>query len=127
MINPGLPHDIALIKLKDKANLSNSNIKPIALPPNDENNFAGNSDCWITGWGRTSGNATGASPVLMELNIPVLTNEVCDDRWSDNLIGIIQPILEQHICVGDDKGEVSACQVSESYSFQLISCAKYTN
>lgn len=111
MINPGLPDDIALIKLKDRANFTN-NIRPIDLPPNDEYNFAENPDCWITGWGRTSGNATGASPVLMELNIPVLNNTECDRRWSDNIIGIVQPILEQHICVGDEKGELSACQVS---------------
>ncbi|CAD5113848.1 DgyrCDS3008 [Dimorphilus gyrociliatus] len=110
LINPGLPNDIALLKLKENADLGNPNINTISLPPNDSNDFAGNSDCWITGWGRTSGNATGASPVLMELNIPVLTNEVCDDRWSDNIIGIVQPILDEHICVGDDAGNLSACQ-----------------
>ena len=49
----GMPHDIALVKLADSADVSNPNIEPVALP-SGKTNFAGNSDCWITGWGRLS-------------------------------------------------------------------------
>ena len=49
----------------------------------------------------------------MKLNIPVLTNARCQERWDDNIIGAIHPILDVHVCVGDENGELSACQVQQ--------------
>lgn len=47
----GLPNDIALIKLAEPADTNNTYITPVALA-SGETDFAGNPDCFITGWGR---------------------------------------------------------------------------
>ena len=53
-----------------------------------------------------------ASPTLKELNIPVFTNAECGARWAEApIVGWIHPILDVHICVGDNDGLLSACQV----------------
>lgn len=57
------------------------------------------------------GEADGVSPELMELNIPCMTNDVCTLKWDEHIIGWIHPLSKGHICVGDDEGIISACQV----------------
>ena len=47
----GIPNDIALLHLTENADLSNPNIGTIVLPDDGED-FVGNANCWITGWGR---------------------------------------------------------------------------
>jgi len=108
-LNPGLPGDIAIFKLANKADLSNPNIAGISMASGGDD-FSGSSECWITGWGRLGGEESGSSPKLQELNIPVFTNTECDRRWAQSIIGIVHPILDVHICVGNDDGSQSACQ-----------------
>ena len=52
MFEPGMPADLAIIRLASPADLSNPNIGIVKLA-DDSYDFAGSSNCWITGWGRT--------------------------------------------------------------------------
>ncbi|XP_060071591.1 putative serine protease 42, partial [Ylistrum balloti] len=54
--NGAFPNDVALIKLSEPIDFT-SNKQPIDLTSLTNNNLASNDDCWITGWGRTSGNS----------------------------------------------------------------------
>merc|ERR1719309_1850155 len=49
----GFPNDIALIYLSSSASTSSKYVSTITLPSKNEN-FAGNRNCYITGWGATS-------------------------------------------------------------------------
>ena len=49
----GIPNDIAIIRLAEPVDLTNQYVGVIGLPEEDED-FVGNSDCWIMGWGMTS-------------------------------------------------------------------------
>jgi len=110
IFEPGLPGDFAIIRLVNSADLSNPNIATVAIAPDTED-FAGSDNCWITGWGRTGADAEGSSPTLKELNIPVFDNQECYNRWIEApIVGAVHPILDIHICVGDDEGTLSACQ-----------------
>ena len=60
----GLPNDIALIYLSSSANTNSQYISTIALPSQNEN-FAGNSNCYITGWGTTRGG--GSLPNILQV------------------------------------------------------------
>merc|ERR1712055_54375 len=42
---------------------------------------------------------------------PEFSNTECARRWREApIVGLIHPILDVHICVGDDDGTLSACQ-----------------
>ena len=63
------------------------------------------------------------SPVLHEKNVSTLTLSECRSRWRNSLT---QPrVTWQHICVDDEEGKVSACQVrifnfGNIISFQIL-------
>jgi len=46
----GYPNDIALLRLKEPADLSNPNIELACIANEYSFNFT-NEECWITGWG----------------------------------------------------------------------------
>ena len=50
----GLPHDIALLEVNQPIEF-NEYVQPACLPGDENFDVVGNSDCWITGWGRTQG------------------------------------------------------------------------
>ena len=50
--SPGVPNDIAIIRLAEAVDLSNQYVGVIGLPEANED-FVGNSNCWIMGWGLT--------------------------------------------------------------------------
>ena len=49
---PCIPDDIAIIQLAEPVNLTNPYVGVIGLPQPNEN-FVGNPNCWIMGWGLT--------------------------------------------------------------------------
>ena len=96
----GFPNDIALVQISSNADLSSGFAKAIKLPSNNEN-FAGNPSCVITGWGALYGN--GPSPnTLQEATVDVLTDYKCKEYWG-NIIG------PYHICQ-HKKGKSASCQ-----------------
>ena len=60
----GFPNDIAMLYLSSSANTNSQYIGTIALPNRNEN-FAGNSNCYITGWGATQGG--GSLPNILQV------------------------------------------------------------
>ena len=63
------------------------------------------------------GKDASLSPVLHEKNVSTLTLPDCRSRWRNSLT---QPrVTRQHICVDDEEGKVSACQVRK-YIIQVI-------
>ena len=48
----GIPNDIAIVRLAEAVDLTNEYVDVIGLPEENED-FVGNSNCWIMGWGLT--------------------------------------------------------------------------
>ena len=51
MYEPGMPHDMALLRLDGDIDLSNEFVSTIKMGE-PTMNYAGNPDCYISGWGR---------------------------------------------------------------------------
>jgi len=105
----GLPGDLALMKVDGKIDLSNEYIQPVPLGVKSST-YAGNPDCWISGWGRDDRSTNLPSDLLKEANVPVLTTAVCKKKygWFDRL----HPISKVHVCMGDpaqEKTDIHAC------------------
>merc|ERR1712018_864040 len=88
----GYPNDIALVQLSRPAKLSQY-VQPIDMADGSED-FVGNPDCYITGWGSTSGDAPLAN-VLQELHIDIYPEETC--RTDLKRLG------DWHLCGGNVK------------------------
>ncbi|CAH1778191.1 unnamed protein product, partial [Owenia fusiformis] len=97
----GIPNDIALVKLTTPVS-RNNNVGVGCLPDLLSQDFYGNSECFITGWGKTDGEAEGIPDTLQEVNIAVRSKDECQEQW-----GYFQTILDSHICLGD--GFPTAC------------------
>ena len=51
MQTPGLPNDLCLLETKGTIDLNNQYVAAVPLAVDSET-YAGNPDCWISGWGR---------------------------------------------------------------------------
>lgn len=87
------------------------NVRPICLPlePESENSYEGTSP-FVAGWGRLAEGGK-ASNILQELQLPVLGNKVCEDRYKKQgkLIDAKQ-FNEAVLCAGDLNGGHDSCQ-----------------
>lgn len=88
---PTFANDIAVLFFANGIAFG-ANVAPGTLPPDNNNNFAGNTVV-ITGWGRTDG-SNNLPNVLQQANVQVLTTDDCQNR----VAGIAQ-ITDNHICV----------------------------
>merc|ERR1719244_21703 len=96
----GFPNDIALLHLATNADTDSEFISAIAMADKEES-FAGNPECYMTGWGRLWGN--GATPnILQEAHVDVYTYEQCTQYHSSRQIG------DYHVCTGKH-GQSGAC------------------
>ncbi|XP_059146878.1 fibrinolytic enzyme, isozyme C-like [Physella acuta] len=87
----GIPNDIGIIYLSSSVTY-NKNVQPAALAPKGSS-FA-NTQCVITGWGRTVGGGATAQ-TLKEAYITKITRATCNNLWSR----YGQTITDRHICV----------------------------
>jgi len=95
-----MPNDIALIQLAEGVNLDNKFVSTIQMADHMEN-FEGNKECFITGWGTLVGG--GRTPnVLQEANIDVWDLPSCNRAHG------ITGISNQQVCVGK-KGQSGGC------------------
>ncbi|XP_014641768.1 PREDICTED: plasma kallikrein [Ceratotherium simum simum] len=94
-------HDIALIKLEAPLNYTEFQ-KPICLPFKDDTNTI-YTHCWVTGWGFTKEKGE-IQNTLQKVNIPLVTNEECQERLRDH------EITNQMICAGHKEGGKDACK-----------------
>merc|ERR1712168_1159556 len=108
----GFPNDIALLHLAKDADTSSPYIATIAMAEKGED-FVGNSECYITGWGALYG--YGPAPnTLQEAHIGVFTQDQCRAKHGYS-------VGDYHICVGvenskgacnGDSGGPLACKVN---------------
>ncbi|XP_077990430.1 transmembrane protease serine 9-like isoform X2 [Glandiceps talaboti] len=94
-------YDIAMVELLRPVDLTD-NIQTICLPPPDMQ-FRPGTECFVTGWGATSENGFG-SDVLLEASLPIVTNEVCQEKHQS------LAITPRMLCAGFDLGGKDSCQ-----------------
>ncbi|CAL4119647.1 unnamed protein product, partial [Meganyctiphanes norvegica] len=92
-------HDVSLLKLLGEVDFSSTLIRPICLPTTQ--NLFSRATATVTGWGMTSA-SDAQSLVLMEVDIPVVTNYVCGKTYGSNRID------DTMICAGEGAGN-GAC------------------
>ncbi|XP_033346835.1 transmembrane protease serine 9-like, partial [Bombus vosnesenskii] len=107
LIHPDYNHpkhhdDIAILKLERDVSFSEY-IRPICLPLEESlrnNNFMGYNP-FVAGWGRLRYRGP-LSDILMEVQVPVVSNAVCKKAYSD--------ASDTVICAGYTKGGKDSCQ-----------------
>nr|XP_060644379.1 chymotrypsin-like protease CTRL-1 [Anolis sagrei ordinatus] len=102
--NPGwdsrnLNNDITLLKLSSPAQL-NARVSPVCLASSTETLPAG-LKCVTTGWGRTSGTASGSAARLQQVALPLVTVNQCQQYWGSR-------ITSSMVCAGG--AGASSCQ-----------------
>ena len=100
-----------LVRLATFADLSSKYASAVRLPDHLEK-FAGNPDCWITGWGSTDGE--GPMPnIPQDAHVDVHTISYCQGRWGtgidDNYVCTGKP-NKSGACNGNSRGPLS-CNV----------------
>ena len=95
-------YDIAIIKLKRPA-VFHKLVHSICLPEM-ETRFATSKTCFATGWGKQDENAAEYSDVLREVEVELVSKEVCNSNISYN--GLLN---ERFLCAGFQAGGKDAC------------------
>ncbi|XP_066252003.1 uncharacterized protein [Euwallacea similis] len=93
-----LVNDIAL--LKGAIPIGQEGISAVNLAPSNSGNFAGTT-ATLTGWGRTSDSSNTIASELQTIQLPVITNAVCQNSFGSY-------IRDQHICTSG-AGNRGAC------------------
>ncbi|XP_070545531.1 suppressor of tumorigenicity 14 protein-like [Ptychodera flava] len=96
-----LDSDIALLKVDSAFTWSNYVI-PVCLPV-QWHAFSAGKTCYVTGWGDTQG--TGSELVLNQVDVPLLSNNVCNQPSYLN-----GRITDRMLCAGYDTGGKDSCQ-----------------
>ncbi|CAH0723838.1 unnamed protein product, partial [Brenthis ino] len=95
--------DIAVLKLNDRVNISNT-IKPVCLPHDDAHLYTGVKAIAV-GWGSV-GEQMSHSCNLLDVELPVLSNEVCRNTKYDSSM-----ITDGMLCAGyPEQGKKDTCQ-----------------
>ncbi|XP_066251746.1 brachyurin-like [Euwallacea similis] len=90
-----LSNDVALLRASEIP-ITNDGISAIQLAASDSGTFAG-STATLTGWGRTSDASNSIAQELQVVELPVITNAVCQSSFGN----IVQ---EQHVCTSGAGG-----------------------
>jgi len=124
-----LVNDIALLKLQDPVDFNkHPNIRPICLPSNSRENYAG-SRAIVAGWGKT-GEKEGNSDVLLEANVTVISDKECRRIYSGNNIHDSVICVKttgsspQGHCEGDSGGPLITRRQGQT-SYTLIGVASF--
>ncbi|CAK8695094.1 uncharacterized protein LOC143446070 [Clavelina lepadiformis] len=96
-------NDIALIRLRRKANIGNF-VGTVCLPNGEEPKNG--EICVATGYGTTTYRGSQAS-ILQEVDLPIVNNEVCQRAYR-NYTENMNP--DVHICAGYEEGGRDTCQ-----------------
>ncbi|XP_009912999.1 granzyme A [Haliaeetus albicilla] len=97
-------NDIMLLQLKKRARL-NKAVQLIPLPTSDDDPKPGTT-CTVAGWGQTRNYPKKPSDTLREVNITVISREICNDNhhYKNNPV-----ITENMICAGAKNGGKDSC------------------
>ena len=99
--DPG-DYDIAIIQLKRPA-VFHKRVHSICLP-GMETSFPAGKTCFTTGWGKQNESSTGYSKVLREVEVDLVSKEVCNSN-----ISYQGNINERYLCAGFQEGGKDAC------------------
>jgi secreted trypsin-like serine protease len=97
-------NDIALLKLHEPVSFDDK-LSPVCLPPaSNAPNYRGATST-VTGWGVLSEVGNSLTDKLQEVEVEVLSNKVCKDKY----LGVLT-ISDNMLCAGDTKnGGEDAC------------------
>ncbi|NWT11910.1 GRAA protein, partial [Vireo altiloquus] len=97
-------NDIMLLQLQGRAKLDKA-VQLIPLPTSDDDPKPG-TVCTVAGWGSTSNPPRKPSTALREVNITVISRQICNDKVHYNGKPVI---TENMICAGDKRGKKDSC------------------
>uniref|UniRef100_G1Q0Z6 Peptidase S1 domain-containing protein n=1 Tax=Myotis lucifugus TaxID=59463 RepID=G1Q0Z6_MYOLU len=93
--------DVALLKLEAPVTLS-ERIGLVPLPPASLR-VPERKMCWVTGWGYSSLGVTLLWPYqLQEVMVPIVGNEVCNQRYQNSSTNTGQIIKDDMLCAGSE-------------------------
>ncbi|XP_053674146.1 transmembrane protease serine 9-like [Anopheles nili] len=123
-------NDIALLRLNDRVPITDF-IRPICLPSDPDNAYVGTNGT-ATGWGTLKEDGK-PSCVLQEVEVPVLSNEVCSTQTNYTASMITDNMLcagylgvgEKDSCQGDSGGPLIAEREDKRY--ELIGVVSWGN
>ncbi|NWV81842.1 GRAA protein, partial [Dasyornis broadbenti] len=97
-------NDIMLLQLQGRAKL-NKAVKLIPLPTSDDDLKPG-TICTVAGWGMIASHPPKYPTALMEVNITVISRQICNDKKH---YGGKPAITENMICAGATNGKKDSC------------------
>nr|XP_049466940.1 uncharacterized protein LOC120961145 [Anopheles coluzzii] len=123
-------NDIALLRLNDRVPITDF-IRPICLPSDPSNAYVGTNGT-ATGWGTLKEDGK-PSCILQEVEVPVLSNEVCSTQTNYTASMITDNMLcagylgvgEKDSCQGDSGGPLIAEREDKRY--ELIGVVSWGN
>ncbi|NXQ84930.1 GRAA protein, partial [Nyctibius grandis] len=97
-------NDIMLLQLQKRARL-NKAVQLIPLPTSDDDPKPGTT-CSVAGWGRTHNRLKNLSDTLREVNVTVISRQICNDKnhYKSNPV-----ITDNMICAGSKNGGKDSC------------------
>jgi secreted trypsin-like serine protease len=121
-------NDVAVIEVNVPAFSSRINVVPGGI---DTGISRVGQECWISGWGKTCGDAVGCSPPvgLLEAEIQVVANSVCENAYNGIRVQFVASMMvclldsgevqQQTSCQGDSGGPL-VCRSGAADSYDLI-------
>ncbi|NWH71975.1 GRAA protein, partial [Piaya cayana] len=97
-------NDIMLLQLRKRATYTKA-VQRIPLPTSYDDPKPGTT-CMVAGWGRTQNDLKSLSNTLREVNITVISRQICNDNKHYNNRPVI---TENMICAGAKKGGKDSC------------------
>jgi len=106
-------NDISLFKLKTKLDFTKANLRPVCMATEemDKMDLTG-KNATVIGWGTTSFQGDIAKN-LMEVSVPVVSNEECDQAYSSvegSAVSYPEGINHNFVCAGEKEGGKDSCQ-----------------
>ncbi|KAF1569541.1 UNVERIFIED_CONTAM: Granzyme A, partial [Eudyptes pachyrhynchus] len=97
-------NDIMLLQLEKRARL-NKAVQLISLPTSDDDPKPGTT-CTVAGWGKTHSSLKKPSDTLREVNITVISRQICNNNhhYKNNPV-----ITDNMICAGAKNGGKDSC------------------
>ncbi|NWU96247.1 GRAA protein, partial [Upupa epops] len=97
-------NDLMLLQLQKRAKLNRA-VAVIPLPASDDDPKPGTT-CSVAGWGQTHNHPGRNSDTLREVNITVISRQICNDKnhYKNNPV-----ITENMICAGAKNGGKDSC------------------
>jgi len=93
--------DIALLKLKSPANVSTVDITGMSY---DQYNYPAGTSTTVMGWGGTEVDGGEASPKLLEVEVPLVDQDICTETMLP-----FGPFDEKMLCAGLKEGGKDSC------------------